>query len=204
MATKSVLIVNGGLGGRLGNTAELLAIAEDRLTPHASVSHLELCREPPLDRILAACESADALLFGTGTYWQSWGSPLQRFFEITAHTEGGPIWRGKPAGAVVTAHATGASGVLSRLLAVLNAYGMLIPPFGGMAYTWVADVAAPVAPQHLAQEIGTPDDIGVVCHNLVAALEGSRDWACWQTVEGRATEKWMFAYSGSHRGAGPK
>jgi multimeric flavodoxin WrbA len=198
MATKTVLIVNGGLGGRLGNTAELLAIAEDRLSPHANVAHLELCREPSLERILAACQASDGFLFGTGTYWESWGSPLQRFFEMTAHTEGGEVWRGKPAGAVVTAHAAGASSVLSRLLAVLNAYGMLIPPFGGMAYTWAADVARSIASDHLAREIGSPEDVAVVCHNLLSAMAGTQDWACLPTSEGRAGDKWLFAYSGRH------
>src|SRR5512141_1092226 len=129
----TVLIVNGSLGGASGNTAELLALAEERLSKEASVSTLELVREPTLDRILAAVADADAFLFGSGTYWDSWGSPLQRFFEMTAHTEGQACWVGKPVAAIVTAHAVGSKGVLSRLLGVLNVYGMLIPPFAGLA-----------------------------------------------------------------------
>jgi hypothetical protein len=75
-----VLLINGSLGGNTGNTAELMALAEERLSKDVTVTHLELCREPSMDRILEEVSKADAFIFGTGTYWDSWGSPLQRFF----------------------------------------------------------------------------------------------------------------------------
>lgn len=190
-----VLIVNGSLGGAQGNTAELLALAEEALAPQAEIAHLELVREPSLERILREAECADGFLFGTGTYWDSWGSPLQRFFEITAATEGDPVWRGKPAGAVVTAHAVGAKGVLSRLLGVLNVYGMLIPPFAGLTYTYASHVALPHAPEHLARELWTPDDVAVVCHNLLEAIRGGRDWRAWPSNSGLSDLKWLDVYS---------
>jgi hypothetical protein len=190
-----VLIVNGSLGGNTGNTAELLALAEDHLSEWADIEHLELVRGPSLERVLTAAEGADAFLFGTGTYWDSWGSPLQLFFENTAHTEGSAYWAGKPTGAIVTAHAVGAKSVLSRLLGILNAYGMLIPPFAGMAYTWVNEVAGPVAPDHLRNELWSPDDVQVIAHNLSQAVQGGREWSCWPTNEGRSGEKWLHVYS---------
>ena len=195
-----VLIVNGSLGGATGNTAELLALAEERLSQEAEVSTLELVREPTLDRMISAVSEADALLFGTGTYWDSWGSPLQRFFEMTAHTEGQAIWVGKPAGAVVTAHAVGAKSVLSRLLGVLNVYGMLIPPFGGLAFTYVNQVALGHATEHLRNELWSDKDVDVVCHNLLQAVTGGRDWTLWPTNSGRYGEKWLYAYSGRRPG----
>ena len=199
---QTILIVNGALGGSTGNTSELLALAEERLSAHAAVSHLELCRDPSLERVLGACTEADGFLFGSGTYWESWGSPLQRFLEMTAHTEGREVWRGKPAGAIVTSHAIGASGVLSRLLGVLNAYGLMIPPFCGMTYSWAADVALPHAPKHLRNELGTPDDVGVVCHNVLEAVSCGNDWKSWPTSEGLSAEKWLFAYSRRHESCG--
>jgi hypothetical protein len=192
---KNVLIVNGSLGGSAGNTAELLAIAEERLQKEVTVSYLELAREPTMDRILDAIAKADGFLFGTGTYWDSWGSPLQRFLEVTAHTEGQSYWVGKPACAIVTAHAVGAKGVLTRLLGVMNVYGTLIPPFAGFSYTFVADTALPHASDHLRNELWTADDTDVVCHNLLEALKGGRNWKQWPTNEGRYGDKWLNVYS---------
>jgi len=190
-----ILIVNGSLGGNTGNTAELLALAEEWLTPEATVSHLELCREPTLDRILEEVSKADAFIFGTGTYWDSWGSPLQRFLEMTAHTEGMDYWFGKPVGVIVTAHAVGSKSVLSRLLGVLNVYGMMIPPLAGLAYTWANDAALVSAPDHLQRELWTPKDVEVVTHNLLEMLKGGKDWMSWPTCEGKSGDKWLFAYS---------
>lgn len=191
-----VLLVNGSLGGATGNTAELLALAEEALAPNATVSTLDLCRDPHLDRILEEAARADAFVFGTGTYWDSWGSPLQRFFEVTAHTEGMECWVGKPVGAIVTAHAVGAKGVLSRLLGVLNVYGMLIPPFAGLAYTFVNHVALAHANDHLRNELWSAKDVEVICHNVMVALGGGKNWTQWPTNSGRYGEKWLDVYSG--------
>lgn len=198
----NVLIVNGSLGGSVGNTAELLGLAEEFIGSRATVTHLELCREPGMDRIMEAVAQTDGFIFGTGTYWDSWGSPLQRFLEMTAPTEGMPCWLGKPAGVIVTAHAVGCKSVLSRLLGVLNVYGMLIPPLGGLAYTWANEVALLNAPDHLRRELWTAKDVETVCHNLLEAMRGGTDWASWPTCEGRSADKWLYAYSQFKRGAG--
>lgn len=191
----NILIVNGSLGGTTGNTAELLALAQEKLEGFATLSYLDLLREPNMDRIMTAITEADGYLFGTGSYWDSWGSPLQKFLEMTAHTEGQSYWVGKPACVIVTAHAVGAKGVLSRLLGILNVYGCLIPPFAGFTYTWVADTALPHASEHLKNELWTADDINVVCDNLLEALRGGKNWRQWPSNEGRSGEKWLHVYS---------
>jgi hypothetical protein len=113
------LIVNGAVGEEPGNTAELLAIAEDRFSESAAVSHLDLCGDPPLERILEAVAQAEALLFGTGTYWDFW-APASALPRMTAHTETVPYWVGKAPGVIVAAHAAGRKSVLSRLIGVLK------------------------------------------------------------------------------------
>lgn len=195
---QSVLIVNGALGGHAGNTAELLAQASDHMAQRVNVAYLDLSKEPPLKRILEAAKAADGFLFGTGTYWDSWGSPLQRFLEMTAHTEGSDMWFGKPAGVVVTAHAVGAKSVVSRLFGVLNSYGMLIPPMSGMAYTFVNDVALSHATEHLRGELWKSEDVDVVADNLVEAVAGGSNWRSWSTCEGLHGDKWLFAYSNAN------
>jgi multimeric flavodoxin WrbA len=190
-----VLIVNGALGGRGGNTAELLAFAEDALGKRVEVAHLDLSREPSLERIVAEAEAADGFLFGSGTYWDSWGSPMQRFFEETAATEGETMWLGKPAGAIVTAHAVGAKGVLSRLLGILNVYGMMIPPMAGMTYTHATHVAYPHANQTLKNELWSLADIEVIANNIVEAIDGTNRWLQWPHNSGLSHAKWLTAYT---------
>lgn len=146
---------------------------------------------------MEAVERADGFVFGSGTYWDSWGSPMQRFLEMTAHTEGQACWVGKPVGVIVTAHAVGAKGVLSRLIGVFNVYGMLIPPFAGMAFTYSNMVAYEHANEHLRNELWTPADVEVVCHNLMEALMGTKSWTQWPFNTGKYNEKWLDVYSRS-------
>lgn len=198
---KRVLIVNGALGGPYGNTAELLALAEEALSPAHAIEHLDLSRHPHLDRVLEAVARADGFVFGTGTYWDSWSSHLQRFLEETAHTEGSLLWVGKPGAIIATAHAVGAKGIISRLMGVLNVYGLMFPPMAGLGVTYVNQVAYPAASDHLRNELWTPADVSTVCHNLAEALAGTSQWKQWPTNSGRYGEQWLFCYSGREDGS---
>lgn len=195
----NILIINGSISGSSGNTAELLAMAEEKLTEEGvnTVEYLELARDPSLDRILEAASKADAFIFGTGTYWDSWGSPLQKFFEITSSTEGDSYWMGKPASAIVTAHAVGAKGILSRLFGVLNVYGMMIPPLAGFAFTFVNHVALSnnVAPEELQKELWSSDDVEIICHNLIEAVNRTNNWKQWPRDNVHYVNKWLSIYS---------
>ncbi len=95
----------------------------------------------------------------------------------------------------MTAHAVGAKSVLSRLIGVLNVYGMRIPPLAGLAYTWANKAALMCAPEHLKRELWTPKDVEVVCHNVPEMLSGRNEWMRWPTCEGEGGEKWLCAYS---------
>ncbi|MCU0316193.1 MAG: NAD(P)H-dependent oxidoreductase [Fimbriimonadaceae bacterium] len=188
---KRVLIINGALGGAAGNTAEVLALAELALSQNHIIEHLDLSRQPRLDRVLETVQRADGFVFGTGTYWDSWSSHLQRFLEETAHTEGFDYWVGKPAILFATAHAVGAKGLLSRLMGVLNVYGLWFPPMAALGITYVNQVAYPHANQHLQNELWTPADVETLCHNLGQALSGERNWQRWPNNSGRYGEKWL-------------
>lgn len=193
-----ILIVNGSISGSSGNTAELLAMAEEKLEAFGhNIEYLELARDPTLDYILELADRADAFIFGTGTYWDSWGSPLQKFFEITSSTEGDKYWIGKPVAAIVTAHAVGSKGILSRLFGVLNVYGMLIPPLCGFAYTFVNHVALTtgVAPEELEKELWSYHDVDIICHNLSEAISGGKNWKQWPCDNVHFVDKWLNIYS---------
>lgn len=187
-----VVIFNGSPSGVSGNTAVILGAAEESLNKAGTtVSYMDLCRNPSLERITEEAKKADAFIFGTGTYWDSWGSPMQRFFEETAATEGEDIWVGKPAGVIVTAHAVGGKGILSRLFGILNVYGMMIPPYSGICYTYVNHHALQTAPDGLRAELWKFEDVGVVCHNVLEALKSGKDWKSWGCAKVGGVEKWL-------------
>lgn len=187
-----IAIFNGSPSGVSGNTAVLLGAAEEWLgRSGTTVSYIDLCREPSLERIIEEARKSDGFIFGTGTYWDSWGSPMQRFFEETAATEGEEYWVGKPAAALVTAHAVGGKSVLSRLFGVLNVYGMLIPPLAGLCYTYVNHHALPTAPEGLKAELWKFSDVEVVCHNLLEAVRGGTDWRSWGSAKVGGIERWL-------------
>ena len=72
-------IINGSLGGRTGNTNNLILkvkklILSKDATSKVCIVHLS----PTFDwiKVRRAIKTSDALIFCTGTYWDSWGSPM--------------------------------------------------------------------------------------------------------------------------------
>lgn len=186
-----VLVLNGALGGGAGNTAVMLRRATRALGERAEVDVCTLADEPDASAALARVATADALLVATGVYWDSWGSPLQRFFEEATPTEGTATWLGKPAGALVTMHSVGGKAVLSRLMGVLNTLGAYVPPMGGMVFSLANQLALAHAGDDDAADLWCEDDLDVVCHNLLEATEGTKRWRAWGVDRRDARRRWM-------------
>lgn len=186
----TITLINGSLGGADGNTAAVLTSMLDRLRLDARVEtlHLATDRRTP-DEIEGLLTASDGFVFATGTYWDSWGSPLQVFLEQVTRLEAGPAWLGKPAAVVVTVHLVGGKGVLTRLQGVLSTLGLLLPPMTGFVYS----LAAHLALQHSAghADFWHPDDLAVVAHNLLEALRGGRDWRAWPVDGGDPHRRWV-------------
>jgi len=169
------LLLDGSIG-HPGNTFRFLKRLGEQLQgidPSCSIRILALKGTLTADA-LNELHQSDLLVIGTGTYWDSWGSPLQRFLEEATESEGSDAWLGKPTGVLVSAHSVGAKGVLSRLQGVLNTYGCLIPPMSGWIYTAAHELAlqAPQLSETLDQvrdDLWSPKDLHVVAHNLLAA-----------------------------------
>ncbi|MCC6873286.1 MAG: NAD(P)H-dependent oxidoreductase [Sandaracinaceae bacterium] len=190
----TIAAINGGLGGAGGNTAALLEHAARAIGERARVTAITLAERPGFARHEAALRGADALLWGTGTYWDSWSSLLQRFLEEATPSEGTDLWLGKPAAVLVSAHSVGGKGVLSRLQGVLCTLGCAIPPMSGLAVTLASQAA-------LASELGlepgagddlwSPDDLGVVVHNLLESAAGTRRFEAWPVDRGDPSRRWL-------------
>jgi chromate reductase len=169
----NLLLINASLAGDAGNTAVLMARAEQLLKRRAKVEVITLASKTARADFAITQDklnSADGFVFGTGTHWDSWSSVLQQFLETATPTEATKLWLGKPAAVIVSEHSVGGKGVLSRLQGVLATLGCAIPPMSGL----VISRAALIAANHdaaAARDFWCVDDLRVVCHNLVEAAQ---------------------------------
>lgn len=177
---KRIAVVNGSVGGKTGNTEVMIRRAE-RVLGELGVYAVGICLEEDrqVAEVMEVLTNADGFLFATGTYWDSWGSPLQQFLEQSTRWEGSAVWMGKPAAVMVSMHSVGGKEVLSRLQGVLVTLGCSIPPMGGIAYSFANHQALLTEPTSLHDDLWRMEDIDVVCHNLAEAVRGGKDWRGW-------------------------
>src|SRR4051812_6171761 len=189
--TSCLLVLNGSLRGSQGNSARLLRRAAQTLPATWRADVLCLADyhgtvEALADRLLAA----DAFLIGSGVYWGSWGSPLQRFLEVMSSYELSHCFLGKPAGALISADSVGGLDVAQRLLGAFTLLGCLLPPLCSVVLSRAA-CAATAADPDANGDVWQLEDLEVVVRNLqLAAPFASTSWATWPVrklarIEGR-------------------
>lgn len=171
---------------------EALVRAGEGLSPPSAWEHITLA-DCDTSRALERMRDAQAYIFVTGTYWDSWGSPLQKFLEEATASEGTPLWLGKPAGVIVGAHSVGAKGVLSRLQGVLNTYGCLIPPMSGAVLTAANQraLSAQTTAGGLHLDFWSEDDLPVVLHNVRTAASRGDDYRGWEVDRSDPKAIWV-------------
>lgn len=190
----TLLVVDGSVRGGAGNTTAALAVAK-RVAVDAGFAVDDLVLATYVGTIAALLERvgrADALLVGTGTYWSSWGSPLQRFLEVATTLEATDALVGKPVGVVVTMDSVGGVDVGARLLGAFALMGCAQPPFPLVVLSRVtAGVDDP--------DVWSPRDLPVLVENLAAAARAPRpayrvwpvaraaapsgDWPAWGPLD---------------------
>lgn len=175
-----LLLLNGSLRGSGGNTARLLEHAGRTLGQAWQSDALALAEYAgSVEALVERLHAADAILIGTGVYWGSWGSPLQRFLEVITAYELSPCFLGKPAGAVVSADSVGGLDVAQRLLGAFSLLGCVIPPLSTVVVSRVATAAAHANPQS-NDDVWQADDLAVVAQNLsLASALRLIPWAVW-------------------------
>ena len=166
-----ILILNGALSGKDGNTSLFLAQLSGLLRANGAqvaIRHLVQDKSPGRDEL----SEYQGFVFASGTYWDSWSSALQNFFETSTPLEGDACWFGKPAAVIVTMHSVGGKGILSRLQGVLNSFGLFVPPMSAMVYSLVNKLAAEAAitsgSRH-ADDMWGPEDLATIAFNLTTA-----------------------------------
>jgi chromate reductase len=187
----TVLGINGSPHGDSGNCAKLADVVRRILGARARFETIHLADEIPFWEVSESIGRADGFVFLTGTYWDSWGSPLQRFLEEATVTEGTDLWLGKPCVVGVLMHSVGGKGVLSRLQGVLNTYGLFIPPMSGFLYSVVNQLALKGEESPLSEDLWRIDDLEVVCHNLLEACRYPGDWRGWPVNRTGFDKVWL-------------
>lgn len=183
---KNVLIINGAIGGRTGNTSMLLKkVKKTILKQHDNVKVKIIQLYPTFcwNAVKRNIKKADCLIFSTGTYWDSWGSPMQQLFEKMTILEGSDYLLGKPACAIVTMHSVGGKEVCSRILGNLVSLGCMIPPFAGFAYSYADHVAhkSRTSSKRLLDDVWHIEDLETLLHNLIKAadIESKPEYRVW-------------------------
>jgi NAD(P)H-dependent FMN reductase len=195
MSARIFAFLNGSLRGTAGNSNTLLAAARRALPPSVECDEIVLAEYAGTVEALAGrLERADALLFATGVYWSSWGSPLQRFLEVFSGYELTSCFLGKPAGALVSMDSVGGADVAQRLLGVLGWFGCLVPPLASVV---ISRTGSGVRDQPGFEDVFQVDDIRVLVANLCAAVPSRQTaWNTWPITH-------LDRASGSYPQSGP-
>lgn len=195
----TILIVNGSLGGRTGNTHNLIKKIRKTITKIDGLIKVQVIHLNPQFnwiRIRKHIKTCDALIFCTGTYWQSWGSPMQQLFEKMTEIEGKKHLLGKPIGAIATMHSVGGQEVVSRMQGVLCSLGCVIPPFCGFAYSYADHVAhqGRFHGKKLLDDVWHLEDTHTLIFNVIESMKGTNKWKVWGFLDTRAfdpTSIWL-------------
>lgn len=178
-----LLALNGSVRGDQGDCADALdtalGFAGDVDVARVTLAGFRGTVESMVDDLRAA----DAFLVATGTYWGSWGSPLQRFLEVVTPLEASEIFLGKPVACVVTMDSAGGVEVGTRLLGTFALLGCQIPPFPLVV---LSRTATAVDGRPGFDDVWQERDLEVLMHNLTvaAATDRSGFWA-WSVDKGR-------------------
>lgn len=187
----TILILNGSPTGSKGNCNKLIKLIQKSLPKSLKTQIVHLSEVKKSSSLFKDIEKASGFIFVTGTYWDSWGSPLQEFLESATDLEGTPTFVGKPCAVFVLNHSVGGKAVLSRLQGVLSTFGCLIPPMSGMVYSLVTKLALKNAKSAHKDDFWTPDDIPMILENFKLALDIKTKWQAWPVDRKNFRKNWV-------------
>lgn len=187
----TILILNGSPAGSKGNCNKLIKLVQKGLAKSLKTKVIHLAEVTKSSTLIKDIEKASGFIFVTGTYWDSWGSPLQEFLENATDLEGTASFVGKPCAVFVLNHSVGGKAVLSRLQGVLSTFGCLIPPMSGMVYSLVTKLALKNSKSVHKDDLWTPDDIPMILENLKLALNIKTKWHAWPVDRKNFRKNWV-------------
>lgn len=196
--SKKILILNAALNGKDGNSV-FVANKISKLIKEKNFEIIDYSLKEELEKnsriqfkqnTKNIIDSVDAIVFLTGTYWDSWSSHAQIFFEEMTEFEGSKTFLGKPVICIVTMHSVGGKGILSRLQGIFNTLGMLIPPMSGLVYS-LANQEAIKTENTFAEDLWSLDDLPFIVNNLTEALKHNANYSAWPFDKKDPRRKWI-------------
>lgn len=189
---KTILIINGSPKGNKGNSSRLIKVIQKSSSKSVATKVIHLNEVKKTSSLYKDIEQASGFIFVTGTYWDSWGSPLQKFLEDATDLEGTDSFVGKPAAVFVLNHSVGGKAVLSRLQGVLSTFGCLIPPMSGMVYSLVTSLALKNSlAKKFKDDFWSLDDVSMILENFELALDIKTKWKAWPVDRKNFRKNWL-------------
>ena len=196
---KKILVLNASPAAKKSNCARLI---KNKILPRLSkkvkyeIVHLANVKTFKANKKLnKLVNEASGFIIVTGTYWDTWGSPLQKYLEEMTYLEGTSAYLGKPAAVVVLNHSVGGKSVLSRLQGVLVTLGCFIPPLSGMVYGLNTNLAlmnnAKSSKSVHKDDFWSLDDLDLILNNLVLALQIKVEWKVWPVDRKNFKKIWI-------------
>lgn len=190
----TVLIFNGSPSGQNGNCDRLIKLIKKSASKNLKFKVVHLAGVRKMSALHHDIAKASGFVFVTGTYWDSWGSPLQNFLENVTDLEATDSFLGKPAAVFVLNHSVGGKAILSRLQGVLSSFGCLIPPLSGMVYSLVTSLALKNRKSELHKnDFWTLEDVEIILKNFELALKVKISWQTWPVDRKNFRKNWLNA-----------
>ena len=195
----NLTIINGSIGGKNGNTGSLIKKIKRKIFKIDSsikIKILHLHKDFFWPKVRHIIKESDALIFCTGTYWDSWGSNMQQIFEKMTEIEGKKHLLGKPAGVIVTMHSVGGKEVASRMQGVLCSMGCVLPPFSAFAYSFPVTIVqqSRYMGKKLLDDVWHIEDLQAFLSNIIKYAKDEKDWQVWEYLDTEAynpTSVWL-------------
>lgn len=187
--TKNILIINGSIRGTIGNSGKIIKHVNTCIQLEKNVTSSLLTLAEPLANIFsvkARIEEADGFLVISGTYWNSWGSPLQRFIEVMSAFENTPVFFGKPVASVISMDSVGGMEVAGRLHSVFSGFGCWSPPCSTVVISRVGQEAVKSTSgkkNDPNEDVWRLEDLNVVIKNLIRSTHLNGKWDHWPNDE---------------------
>ena len=188
----TVLVLNGSPTGEKGNCNRLIEFIKKSEAKNLTFKVIHLSDVRKMSSLYKDIAKASGFIFVTGTYWDSWGSPLQKFLEGVTDLEGSESFVGKPAAVFVLNHSVGGKAILSRLQGVLSTFGCLIPPMSGMVYSLVTSLALQNKKSKTHKDdFWTLEDTEMILKNFELALQIETQWQSWPVDRKNFRKNWL-------------
>lgn len=186
MKTKStILLINASLRGTEGNSSKIIERAATTINREKGMNASVLTLAEPLSDISSVkkqLQQASAFFIVSGTYWNNWSSPLQRFIEVMSVFENTDVFFGKPVACAVTMDAAGGMEVAARLHATFSGFGCWSPPCSTLVISRVGQQAVNASSKlknDPNKDVWRLDDLEIVIQNLMTSANMKGKWKSW-------------------------